>query len=230
MDAVILAGGRGTRVRDLVPAFHKPLLPIDGVPLVCRAVDLAHAAGVEWPVIVVAPENAEPISNALGSERDVLMVVQRWPNGPGHALMIGLNMRPRPVGQERVLVLLSDNVSTVDDVAAVASHMTAVGVKTMPRSGEVNRFTRLENGDWIEKVPVFPAGDPVECWIGPFVGWRSNMENVLAVAYDERDRFGGGEMLIGPLLQSFMVHNKNVTVEVSSYDVGTLDAYLGSKS
>lgn len=226
MDAVILAAGRGERLRDLAPAFHKPLLPIDGTPLVCRAVDLAYRAGVEWPVVVVAPQNAEIISSVLGPNRPVVMIVQRQegvPQGPGHALMVGLQAHTRPASSERVLVLLADNVTQPSDVTNVAQHKTAVGVKSIPR-GDAGRFTRYEDGRWVEKVPVFPRGDDVLCWVGPFVGWRANMERVLHTIDNERAP-GHAEMLIGPYLGDFMFENQHHLVEVSSYDVGTLGSY-----
>lgn len=197
---------------------------IDGIPLVCRSVDLAHAAGVAVPVVVVAPENAEAIAGALG-DREAALVVQRRPLGPGHALLQGLRFNP---AAERVLVLLSDNVVTIGDVAAVATHATAVGVKDIDRD-DVMRFTRYENGKWIEKVMLGNLwGDPIPCWVGPFIGWRPHMFAKLNELAEQM--IIGQELLIGPYLNDMMKDpTRCTTVEVSSYDVGTLDAYLGAQ-
>lgn len=219
MDAVILAAGKGERLRDLTPAFHKPLLPIDGVPLVSRAVDLAHVAGVDRPVVVVAPSNADIISRVLG-KRDVALVIQREPRGPGDALLTGLMHRTRPTLSDRVLVLLADNVSTDADVAAVAEEKTAIGVKKISWQ-DAQRFTRWEDGHWIEKIPLGPGHHSRLCWVGPFVGWRENMETALIHAQPSEN----DELLIGPLLSAFMLGDIGPIVEVSSYDVGTLATY-----
>jgi CTP:molybdopterin cytidylyltransferase MocA len=236
VDAVILAAGRGTRVGELAPPFFKPLLPIDGVPLVCRAYDLARAVDVVEPVVVVAPENAAAIDAALGPNRRAALVVQRQPYGPGHALALGLRVAG---SSRRVLVLLSDNVSTVEDVLAVSSHETSVGVKKFNRDDAL-RFTWLVDSaaqpgqpTWIESKNRRPylnrTSETVTCWVGPFVGWRPRMETVLQNLLDDFDP-NLGELLIGPYLNLFMIDEKSVTVPVSSYDVGTIDAYREATS
>jgi CTP:molybdopterin cytidylyltransferase MocA len=229
---VILAAGRGARVGELAPPFHKPLLPIDGVPLVCRSYDLARSAGVTQPVVVVAPENAAAIDAALGPNRNAMLVVQRQPYGPGYALLLGLQAHPRIIMDDRVLVLLSDNVSTVDDVADVAAHATAVGVKEFNRDDAL-RFTWLVDDTWIEDKTRRPrlnrTAETVTCWVGPFIGWRPKMQSVLRNLLRDFDP-NVEELLIGPYLDLFMVDEKNVTVPVSSYDVGTVDAYREATS
>lgn len=225
MDAVILAGGRGTRMEGVAEPFHKPLLPVNGVPLVCAAVDLAHGAGVDRPVVVVAPENASAIATALGV-RKATLIIQREPLGPADALLTGLRVRTKfnTLPDFRVLVLLSDNVTTDHDVALVTAHETAVGIRAIDPK-HAHRFTRLEEpGMWVEKKPITDMTKPVPCWVGPFVGWRDNMERALADectdAYLENR-----EALIGPLLNKFSRDGRHTVVNVSSYDVGTIEAY-----
>ena len=38
MQVVIMAGGRGTRISQLFPDIPKPLIPIDGVPVLEREI------------------------------------------------------------------------------------------------------------------------------------------------------------------------------------------------
>lgn len=230
MDAVILAGGRGSRMFALVPEYHKPLLQVDGVPLVCRAVDLAHAAGVSTPVVVVAPQNAEAIENALG-ERHAALIVQRRPKGPGHALALGLQVYARPKPSDRVLLLLADNLSTDVDVAAVAEHPTAVGVREIPRA-DAERFTRYESNvdAWVEKEPLTSPGPDVTCWIGPVVGDRERMtEAVWRARLMHINDNDGRETLIGPYLGMFMRPGEHNLIHVSSRDVGTIESFLGGQ-
>lgn len=225
MDAIILAGGRGTRVMELAPEYHKPLLPVDGVPMVTLAVDLALRAGVTCPVVVVAPANAEAICGALEG-RPALVVVQRQPLGAGHALLLGLQASPRPfVDCDRVLVLLSDNISTDDDVARVAAHPTAVGIKYIERE-HAFRFDRLDDdGRWVAKEPIRNMDGPkIACWVGPFIGWRAHMTRVLASAVE--DRKPDVEIHVGPHLGKFMYNEtKCPLVPVSSLDLGVADEY-----
>lgn len=225
MDAVILAGGRGTRVVELAPEYHKPLLPVDGVPMVTLAVDLALRAGVTCPVVVAAPANAEAICGALEG-RPAFVVVQRQPLGAGHALLLGLQASPRPlVDCDRVLVLLSDNLSSDADVDRVATHPTAVGIKYIERA-RAFRFDRLDDdGRWVAKEPIKNMdGPPIACWVGPFIGWRAHMTRVLAEAVS--DRKPGAELHIGPYLGKFMYsETKCPLVPVDSLDLGVTEEY-----
>lgn len=230
MDAIILAGGRGTRVMDLAPEYHKPLLPVDGVPMVTLAVDLAVRAGVTCPVVVAAPANAEAICQALEG-RPAFVVVQRQPLGAGHALLLGLQASPRPfVTCDRVLVLLSDNVSSDEDVRGVTAFPTAIGIKYINRE-HAFRFARLnDDGRWVEKEPIseWTGGftpPPIACWVGPFVGWRAHMTRVLAQAVEER-QVDSPELYIGPYLGKFMYNETSCPlVPVESLDLGVTDEY-----
>lgn len=230
MDAVILAGGRGNRVHDIVPAFYKPLLTTtSGIPLVCRAVDLALEAGVHTPVVVVAPANAEAIARALDSRRAAL-IIQREPLGPGHALLTGLSVQPRQyIESDRVLVLLSDNVMSTTDINAVTAFETAVGVRLIERR-EAQRFTRYESGKWIEKKPIEDLdGPPLPCWVGPLVVWRRNTQHALRYLCREAESASGlvnREVLIGPYLSELMkTPDSYELVQVSALDIGTTETY-----
>lgn len=224
MDAVILAAGRGARMSDVVPPYHKPLLEVvRGQPLIRQHVQAALDIGVKTPVVVVAPQNAELIDAALG-DLPARLVIQRRPRGPGHALLIGLCVEPQPFAtSDRVLVLLVDNVVSHEDITAVTNwYGTAVGIRYTPRS-EAHRFTRFDNNRWLEHAPLTDTTpDPVPCWVGPFVGWRQPMTQVLrlVVRIAEQDQT---EALIGPHLNA-MGSNPRF-IPVSSIDVGTPEAY-----
>ena len=42
MKTIIMAGGKGTRISELFPDIPKPLIPIDGVPVLEREIGRAH--------------------------------------------------------------------------------------------------------------------------------------------------------------------------------------------
>jgi len=217
MDAVVLAGGRGSRLGELTPPFYKPLLPVDGVPLVRRATDHAWSANCGRVVVITAPENTLPISQVL--DDDVYISVQSTPRGPGDALRIGLQV----CTTDDVLVLLADNVMRDADVAMTVAKL---GVSCKRYAPEVAlRFTRWNASieRWVERVDVTEAqidGDGlVTCWVGPMV---VNRKRALIVLSEPLSAFT--ERLLGPVL-SDIASNPKEHIDTSAYDVGTIDQW-----
>lgn len=64
---ILLAGGEGTRLRPITADLPKPLIPVDGVPAICRILDTLASLGVTRTVITVR-YRAEDIIECLGTE------------------------------------------------------------------------------------------------------------------------------------------------------------------
>lgn len=79
--AVILAGGKGTRLQSDVP---KALLPLCGRPLVSHVIEAARGAGVDRVLLVVG-HAAEQVMQAVGPE--CTCALQERQLGSAHALM-----------------------------------------------------------------------------------------------------------------------------------------------
>lgn len=65
MQAIILAGGLGTRLRDVVPELPKPMAPVAGRPFLAWVLDRLVAAGFEQAVLAVGYRH-EVISQHFG--------------------------------------------------------------------------------------------------------------------------------------------------------------------
>ena len=61
MQAVILAAGRGNRMRPLTDKTHKTLLPIDGAPLIDHLLPGLESLGIRR-VMVVTGDHAENVA------------------------------------------------------------------------------------------------------------------------------------------------------------------------
>ncbi|APW99261.1 glucose-1-phosphate thymidylyltransferase [Halobiforma lacisalsi AJ5] len=88
MKAVVLAAGKGTRIRPLSETVPKPMLPVADRPLAAHAVDAAIGAGADEVVLVVGYE-ADVVRNYFGdSYRDVPVsyAVQTEQNGTADAV------------------------------------------------------------------------------------------------------------------------------------------------
>ena len=86
--AMILAAGRGERMRPLTDHTPKPLLPVAGRALIAWHLDSLASAGFKR-VIVNHAHLGEQIEAALGSGRRWGLTIQYSPEGPGTALETG---------------------------------------------------------------------------------------------------------------------------------------------
>jgi bifunctional UDP-N-acetylglucosamine pyrophosphorylase / glucosamine-1-phosphate N-acetyltransferase len=99
--AVVLAAGRGTRMRS---RRHKVLHVLAGKPLIQRVLDLLHGAGAR-NVVVVLGHQAEDVRQILPESVDT--VIQEPQLGTGHALQVAAE-RLKQLGADRLLVHYGD--------------------------------------------------------------------------------------------------------------------------
>src|SRR5476649_1644763 len=117
MDAVILAAGLGTRLRPHTDTIPKPLLPVQGRPI------LDWIIGALPPVerlVVVVNYLAEQIEDYLRTQTHVRnwnTVRQAEPRGTGDALMSCKGI----VSADRVMVLNGDDLIGREDLKKLSA-------------------------------------------------------------------------------------------------------------
>lgn len=93
MEAIVLAGGFGTRLRDVVPDLPKPMAPIAGRPfLEILLLDFAMKGFTR--VILSLGYRAESIINHFGArfaDMDIAYAVEDSPLGTGGAVRMGMS-------------------------------------------------------------------------------------------------------------------------------------------
>src|ERR1700689_3743433 len=92
MQAIILAGGKVTRLRGEVPDLPKPLAPVDGRPFLEHQMSYWVSQGVTRFVLSVGYK-AEMIISRFGSQfRDaqVVYAIEDKPLGTGGALLFAV--------------------------------------------------------------------------------------------------------------------------------------------
>lgn len=111
MEAVIMAGGRGTRLRPYTASLPKPLIPLDGVPVIEILIRQLAAHGVDRAT-VVAWHLAPLLRQFLGPRQfpDIEVTVFEEPAPLDTAGCLGLIPRP----QAPFLVVNSDLLTTLD--------------------------------------------------------------------------------------------------------------------
>ena len=101
MEVVILAAGKGTRMRSRLP---KVLQPLAGRPLLAHVLDTARALNPRRMVVVIGHE-AQQVRAAFSAQGDLSWVEQHPQLGTGHALRTAL---PSLGLEDMVLVLYGD--------------------------------------------------------------------------------------------------------------------------
>jgi UDP-N-acetylglucosamine diphosphorylase / glucose-1-phosphate thymidylyltransferase / UDP-N-acetylgalactosamine diphosphorylase / glucosamine-1-phosphate N-acetyltransferase / galactosamine-1-phosphate N-acetyltransferase len=117
MDAIILAAGKGTRLRPHTNDTPKPLLPVQGRPILDWIIGALPP--VERLVVVVnyLAEQIEAFLHAQTHVRNWVTVKQAEPRGTGDALMSCKGS----VTSEKVMVLNGDDLIGRADLAALAA-------------------------------------------------------------------------------------------------------------
>lgn len=88
MLAVILAAGRGTRLRPLTDNRSKPMMPIASQPMVERVLDMLAQGGIERFIVVADPQDRALIEHINRSSRaaQVRLAYQERQLGMAHAV------------------------------------------------------------------------------------------------------------------------------------------------
>ncbi|WP_255950352.1 sugar phosphate nucleotidyltransferase [Streptomyces odontomachi] len=126
-EAILLVGGKGTRLRPLTVNTPKPMVPAAGVPFLTHQLARAKAAGVEHIVLATSylAEVFEPYfgdGSALGLHLEY--VTERDPLGTGGAIRnVASRLRSDP--DEPVLIFNGDILTGLDIRALVATHRSS---------------------------------------------------------------------------------------------------------
>jgi NDP-sugar pyrophosphorylase family protein len=153
MQAVIMAAGEGQRLRPLTERYAKPVLPIDGRPVIVTLLRELDAAGI-GPVTVVVGHLGAQIE-ALLAGLDVEPRFARQPRADGSADAVRCAGLDAPY-----LVLGADTVFSPGDVGrfleAASGADGAVAVRRRPGPGPARMAVRVEDG----LVTRIRDGDP----------------------------------------------------------------------
>lgn len=163
MKGIILAGGKGTRLRPLTRVTSKQLLPIYNKPMIYYPLETLLQAGIEDILIIVAPAHAGDFLKLLGSGKefncDFTYEIQEKPEGLAQAFIIGEDF----IGDDDVTLILGDNLFEDDFSQPIQSFKSGgrVFAKKVPdpqRFGVVE-FDQNQQAVSIEEKPKSPKSD-----------------------------------------------------------------------
>jgi D-glycero-alpha-D-manno-heptose 1-phosphate guanylyltransferase len=175
MQAIILAGGKGTRLRAEVPDLPKPLAPINGRPFLEYQMSYWVGQGVDRFIVSVGYE-AERVIGTIGDRfggTPVVYVVEDRPLGTGGALLLAAQRLRRDAA------FLVMNGDTWFDLP-------------LP---ELRRFHDARGADWT--FGLFRTSDVMR-YLGMGLDANGRVMSLVASATSEDVWANGGVYMISP--------------------------------
>lgn len=223
MQALILAGGEGTRLRPLTSTVPKPVVPLVDRPFIAFMLDWLRRHGVD-DVVISCGFMASGVRNVLGDGSAfgvrLRYVEEPRPLGTGGAIKFA-----QPLLDERVLVLNGDVLTDIDLTAQLAQHersgarvtLALIAVDDPSAYGLVRRDEDGGVREFLEK----PSPDQIDTNLvnaGAYVLEREVLDAIPA------ERTVSVEREVFPTL----VGNGLYGYEASGYwlDIGTPERYL----
>jgi len=109
MKALVLAGGKGTRLRPLTYSIAKQLVPVANLPILNYVMKDIEEAGIKDVGVIISPETGEQIKKELSKHNwnlSISFILQEEPLGLAHTVLISKDF----LCEEPFIMYLGDNL------------------------------------------------------------------------------------------------------------------------
>lgn len=157
MQAVILAGGKGTRLAERLGGRPKPLVDVCGVPLLERQLDALFSTGIE-EVLLLVNHRADLIQSFVDAHpmsARIALVDDGEPQGTAGALLAAL-----PLLRERFVVVYGDTLFDIDLPHFIEAHIQAgadISLLVHPNDHPADSdLVEVDGEGWIQAFHGYP--------------------------------------------------------------------------
>ena len=159
MKAIILAGGRGKRLRPITDKIPKPLIPINNKPLIERTIKYLKKYGIT-EIIISSGYKSNLIEKFLKKKKnfgcEIIFSTEKTPLGTGGAIKKAL----KHVNEESFLVLNGDIVTNIDLKKILKKPNTIAANELKTKFGTMN----IKNNKIIKFIE---KKDVTDVWMNP---------------------------------------------------------------
>ena len=227
MKALILSGGKGTRLRPITHTSAKQLVPVANKPILFYAIEAVRDAGINDIGIVVG-DTHEEIREAIGTGEKwgvrVDYILQKAPLGLAHAVKVSRDY----LGDEQFVMFLGDNLIK-DGISSLVEEYKASGANSqillahVPNAQEFG-VAELEGGRVVRLIEKPPDPPSDLALVGVYMFDSNIFEAVDGIKPSAR-----GELEITDAIQYLIDHGYRVESHTISgwwKDTGKLEDML----
>ena len=150
MQALILAGGAGTRLKPITDYVPKPLIPIKNIPIIEWQIKQLKKYGIK-DIIICTGYKTDQIQNYLEHMRNfgckIKFSVEKTPLGTGGAIKNAAKL----IHEKSFLVLNGDIISTIDVRKLYGSVNSVALIELRTRFGTVDLDNNKITNFWEKK-------------------------------------------------------------------------------
>ena len=185
-EAIVLAGGLGTRLQEVLPETPKCMAPIGGKPFLAYVLDYLAASGISKVILSVGYRNDQVISYFGDTYKSIELVyaIETEPLGTGGAVKAALKL----TSLDEIFVLNGDTYF-IPDLVKMEQHHTVnladatIAVKEFADASRYGRLVTNASGyitGFMEKEPEAGSG-----WIngGIYLLKRSIIESIRELKF-----------------------------------------------
>ena len=182
LDAIILAGGLGTRLRSALPGIPKPLAPVNKKPFLDLLLGQLAASGMIRRVAFAVGYKAEAVIarySGGSTGQDIVFSMEKDLLGTGGAIKRALDLTE---GGE-VLVMNGDSYAELDFAAFRSFHRRrgarfTLALRRVQDSGRYGRVTTGAGGKVLEFAEKVTGGGPGLVNAGVYLASRSVLARI----------------------------------------------------